>query len=119
MSVILLTIFFILSLIGIPLAISLGLAVIATLVMFDLPLVVAARLMYTSMNSFLLVAVPLFVLAGMVMEEGGVSDRIFDAANSMVGRWRVDLAMLTFWLEIFGGYLGHQLLMLAVWDRLR
>lgn len=107
MSVMLLTIFFILSLIGIPLAISLGLAVIATLVMFDLPLVVVARLMYTSMNSFLLVAVPLFVLAGMVMEEGGVSDRIFDAANSMVGRWRGGLGHVNILASmIFGGISG-------------
>ncbi|PWG61528.1 TRAP transporter large permease [Spiribacter halobius] len=107
MSWVLLGTFFALSLVGIPLAISLGLATILTLVLFDLPLSLIAQRMYSSMNSFLLVAVPLFILAGSVMGRGGVSDRIFFAANSVVGRWRGGLGQVNIIASmIFGGISG-------------
>lgn len=107
MSLILLSVFFILSLLGIPLAISLGLSVAATILAHDLSLAVVSRLMYTSMNSFLLVAVPLFILAGSVMGKGGVSDKIFNAANSLVGRWRGGLGHVNIIASlIFGGISG-------------
>ena len=59
------------------------------------------------MNSFLLVAVPLFILAGTVMEKGGVADRIFAAAKSYVGRFRGGLGMVNIIASfIFGGISG-------------
>ena len=107
MSVTLLIVFFALSLIGIPLAISLGLAVISVLVMNDISLAVVTRFMYSSMNSFLLVAVPLFVLTGSIMEKGGIAERIFNAANSYVGRWRGALGHVNIIASfIFGGISG-------------
>lgn len=107
MSVALMLIFFVLSLLGIPLALSLGLSVIATVLSFGLPITVVGRLMYTSMNSFLLVAVPLFILAGSVMGKGGVSDQIFGAANSFVSRMRGGLGHVNIIASfIFGGISG-------------
>lgn len=107
MSLFLLGIFFFLSFLGIPLAVSLGLSSVITVLMFDLPLTIITRLMYTSMNSFLLVAVPLFILAGTVMEKGGVADRIFNAANSYIGRFRGGLGMVNIIASfIFGGISG-------------
>jgi tripartite ATP-independent transporter DctM subunit len=107
MSLVLLGIFFFLSFLGIPLAISLGLSSVITVVMFDLPITIISRLMYTSMNSFLLVAVPLFILAGTVMEKGGVADRIFNAAKSYIGRFRGGLGMVNIIASfIFGGISG-------------
>jgi tripartite ATP-independent transporter DctM subunit len=107
MSLLLLGTFFLLSLFGIPLAISLGLSVTMVIAIYDLPFTIISRLMYTSMNSFLLVAVPLFVLAGNVMEKGGVSDRIFNAANTIVGRWRGGLGHVNIIASmIFGGISG-------------
>jgi tripartite ATP-independent transporter DctM subunit len=41
--------------------------------------------MFSAMNSFLLVAVPLFLLVGQLMDRGGVADRIFDFAHALVG----------------------------------
>lgn len=103
----LLGLFFILSLLGIPLATSLGLSVAATLIVYDLPLTIVPTLMYTSMNSFLLVAVPLFILAGSVMGKGAVADKIFNAANSLVGRWRGGLGHVNIIGSfIFGGISG-------------
>ena len=80
MSLILLTIFLGLSLLGVPLAVALGLGAAATLWYHDLPLSMVTQSMATSINSFLLIAVPLFVLAGHIMERGGLSERIFSAA---------------------------------------
>ncbi|MDR6953375.1 tripartite ATP-independent transporter DctM subunit [Ancylobacter sp. 3268] len=86
MSLILFAIFIVLSMIGVPLAIALGLAGVATLLMFtSMPLDLLTQTMFSSMNSFLLVAVPLFILVGAVMERGRVAERIFDFAESMVG----------------------------------
>ncbi|MEZ0215471.1 MAG: TRAP transporter large permease, partial [Xanthobacteraceae bacterium] len=86
MSLILFAIFCGLSMLGVPLAIALGLAGVAVLTMFTpMPLDLLTQTMFSSMNSFLLVAVPLFILVGAVMEHGRVAERIFDFAESMVG----------------------------------
>jgi tripartite ATP-independent transporter DctM subunit len=86
MSIFLLVLFFILLFIGIPIASSLGIAVVLTILLFtDVPISIAIQSMYSSMNSFIMVAVPLFILAGIIMDEGGVAEKIFDFAKSIVG----------------------------------
>ncbi|KIQ03811.1 ABC transporter permease [Agrobacterium tumefaciens] len=86
MSVFLLVSFFGLSMLGIPLAVALALASVATLSIYtSMPLDLLSQTMFSSMNSFLLVAVPLFILVGTVMERGRVAERIFDFAEAMVG----------------------------------
>ncbi len=86
MSIFLLISFFGLSMLGIPLAVALALASVATLWLFtSMPMDLLSHTMFSSMNSFLLVAVPLFILVGTVMERGRVAERIFDFAEAMVG----------------------------------
>lgn len=86
MSVFLLIAFFGLSMLGVPLAIALALASVGTLWLFtSMPMDLLSQTMFSSMNSFLLVAVPLFILVGTVMERGRVAERIFDFAEAMVG----------------------------------
>lgn len=86
MSVFLFALFFGLSMLGVPLAVALGLAGVATLTIYTpMPLDLLTQTMFSSMNSFLLVAVPLFILVGAVMEKGRVAERIFDFAELMVG----------------------------------
>ena len=86
MSISLLIIFVVLSMLGVPLAIGLGLAGVASIYMFtSTPLTLLSDSMFSGMNSFLLVSVPLFLLVGQLMERGGVADRIFDFANAIVG----------------------------------
>ncbi len=86
MSLFLLLSFFALSMLGIPLAIALALASVVTLWLFtSMPLDLLSQTMFSSMNSFLLVAVPLFILVGAVMERGRVAERIFDFAEAIVG----------------------------------
>lgn len=107
MSWLLIGIFIVLSLLGIPLAISLGLAAVSVLYLYGFSLSIVPQAMYTSMNNFILVAVPLFILAGNVMERGGMSERIFDFATGIVGRWRGGLGNVNVVASmIFGGISG-------------
>ena len=86
MSNSLLLIFLALSALGVPLAIALGLAGVASIAIFtSTPITLLSESMFSAMNSFLLVAVPLVLLVGQLMDRGGVADRIFDFAHALVG----------------------------------
>lgn len=86
MSLFLLLSFLVLSVLGVPLAVALGIAGVGTLFLYDAaPIALLSQSMFSSMNSFLLVAVPLFVLVGAVMEKGRVAERIFDFAEALFG----------------------------------
>jgi tripartite ATP-independent transporter DctM subunit len=85
-SIVLLLLFLGLSALGVPLAVALGLASVAAIMMFtSTPIDLLSQSMFSAMNSFLLVAVPLFILVGHFMERGRVAERIFDFAEAMVG----------------------------------
>jgi C4-dicarboxylate transporter, DctM subunit len=85
-SIALLLLFLGLSALGVPLAVALGLASVAAIMMFtSTPIDLLSQSMFSAMNSFLLVAVPLFILVGHFMERGRVAERIFDFAEAMVG----------------------------------
>lgn len=86
MSVFLIIVFFLLVFAGIPVAVSLGLSGIASVFLFtDIPLEIVSQSMFSSINSFVLVAVPLFILTGVLMDEGRVAEEIFNFAKSIVG----------------------------------
>jgi tripartite ATP-independent transporter DctM subunit len=85
-SIALLLLFLGLSALGVPLAVALGLASVAAITIFtSTPIDLLSQSMFSAMNSFLLVAVPLFILVGHFMERGRVAERIFDFAEAMVG----------------------------------
>jgi len=84
--VLLLIVFFGLLFIGVPIPATLGLALFQnTVTGGDVSLVFIARTMVGSMNSFPILAVPMFILAGEIMGRGGISKRLFDFSNSLVG----------------------------------
>lgn len=86
MSLTLLAIFLVLGAIGVPLAAALGLASVAAILLYtSTPVDLLAQSMFSAMNSFLLVAVPLFILVGVLMERGKVAEKLFDFAEAMVG----------------------------------
>jgi hypothetical protein len=71
---------------GVPIAFSLGVASVATLQFASsLPLTLAAQRLFTGADSFPLMAIPFFMLAGELMESGGISRRLFDFAHALVG----------------------------------
>ena len=97
-------------LVGIPIAFALGLASLAFLLRSDIPLILIVQRMYTGVDFFPLVAVPLFVFAGFLMETGGISRRIVDLALSIVGPVRGSLGMGAVVSEmIFSGISGSSI----------
>ncbi len=77
---------------GFPVAVCLGITAVAGLVAMDVPLVLAAQRVFTGMDSFPLMAVPFFVLAGELMNKGGTTQRLIDFSFALVGRVRGGLA---------------------------
>ncbi len=76
----------ILFLLGTPIAVAIGLAsVIGIEVQGRLPLLLVAQRMFTGIDSFPLMAIPLFILAGNLMSAGGISQRLVELAKSIVG----------------------------------
>lgn len=82
-------------LIGMPIVFVLGASsMLALALASDLPLMLVAQRMVAQVDSFTLLAVPFFVLAGTVMEHGGISLRLVRLANCLVGHFRGGLAMV-------------------------
>ncbi|HDZ73051.1 MAG TPA: TRAP transporter large permease [Aurantimonas coralicida] len=78
---------------GLPIAIAIAAASIGGLVFFtSLPLLVVAQQLMTKLDSFPLMAVPFFILAGNLMEAAGISGRLVEFAKTMVGGVRGGLA---------------------------
>ena len=74
-------------LLGVPVAVSMGLTAVATFLIMgqaDILTMVAQR-MYASTTSFTLLAIPFFILAGNLMNTGGITERIFRFARALVG----------------------------------
>ena len=85
---------FFLLIIGVPVAVSLGLASILTMLLFgDQSLLSNAQKFFHTMHVYPLLAVPFFILAGAFMTTGGVARRMIDFANALVGHFRGGLAM--------------------------
>ena len=78
---------------SIPVAIAIALASIFGITFFSrLPLLVVPQKMFTGLDSFPLMAVPFFILAGNLMTKGGISHRLVDFAKSLVGGMQGGLA---------------------------
>ena len=84
----------VLLLFSVPIGICLGLATMIVMVFVDgtPPMVLLARSVVTGADSFPLIAVPLFILAGDLMQHGGMSRRIVGFANALIGHIRGGLA---------------------------
>lgn len=78
--------FFLLLFLGIPIAFALCLSALAYLVLYSqVPLIIIAQQMLKGVDSFTLMAIPFFVIAGCLMQNGGISRRIVDFAKKLVG----------------------------------
>lgn len=69
----------------------------------DAPLSVGAQRLVAGMTPFPLLAIPLFVLAGAIMNEGGMTKRMLDLADSIVGGMRAGIAQTTVLSSLFFG----------------
>lgn len=80
----------------VPIGISIGLATLITILYSgSLPIEFLAKELITSVDSFPLMAVPFFILAGEIMGKGGISERLFNVANALVGNKTGGFAIAT------------------------
>lgn len=75
----------VLILINVPISIALGLSSAVTLLFAGFPLSAIPSILQATVQKFSLLTIPLFVLAGAVMDKGGISKRLINLANSMIG----------------------------------
>jgi tripartite ATP-independent transporter DctM subunit len=102
--------FTLLLLLGVPVAFSIGLASVATILAAGMPVAIVFQKMVGGMQVFSFLAIPFFVFAGELMLYGGVADRIVRFANSLVGHVRGGLGMSNVvGCTLFGGVAGSPL----------
>lgn len=93
MVVVLFIAFVVFILIGIPVAFSLAIASIIYLVSQGLPLNIIPQKMYGGIDSFVLICIPGFILAGNLMNTGGITKKIIGFANAVMGSIRGGLSL--------------------------
>lgn len=81
---------------GIPIGISLGFATLITMALFSkIPLIMISQNAFAALDSFPLMAIPFFILAGSLMSHGGISRRLLNLADSLVGFITGGLSLVT------------------------
>lgn len=99
---------FLLIVIGMPIAFGMGFATLACLWYYSaVPLIVLPQRVVVNLDSYFMLAIPLFILAGYLMETGGISERIIRLASALVGFLRGGLAQVVIVATvIFSGLSG-------------
>jgi C4-dicarboxylate transporter, DctM subunit len=99
-------------LIGFPIAVAMGLTAVGFFLGLGEPRMIGAmaQRMYSAVSSFPLLAIPFFILAGNLMNTGGMTDRIFGFARALVGHVRGGLAHVSVLASmLFAGVSGAAL----------
>lgn len=104
--IILLVSFGILVLLKVPIAYALGLSSLYVIYIMDMPFISAINSMYSSVNNFSLLAVPLFMLLALLMARGGITDRLFDVCNTFVGHIRGGMGHVNVLISLLFGHLS-------------
>jgi tripartite ATP-independent transporter DctM subunit len=99
--------FIFLLLVGMPIAFSLGLSSLFYLAFTKVPIMVITQKFYAGIDSFTLLCIPGFMLAGALMNGGGITRRILDFCNSFLGHFRGSLALVNIAASmVFAGISG-------------
>jgi C4-dicarboxylate transporter DctM subunit len=88
-------VFVVLTILGIPLFVSVGLTTLLALYLIDIPYTLMSQTGYSSLTPFPLLTIPLFVLAGRLMEVGGMAQRMISIATNLVGAYRGSMGLVT------------------------
>jgi tripartite ATP-independent transporter DctM subunit len=90
-----------------PVALTLALSSLATLMYLKIPLIIVAQQMIQGVNSFSLLAIPFFILTGQILSAGGLAKRIIDFTNVFFGRLVGGLSVVnSIACMFFGGLSG-------------
>ena len=82
-------------LLAVPIATAMGISSIVAILVAGMPETFLVQVMFEALNSFPLIAIPLFILAGGIMERGGLSQRIVDIFMPLIGKTYGGLAIVT------------------------
>jgi tripartite ATP-independent transporter DctM subunit len=106
-SLLFIGVFFVLLIIGLPVAFSLGVSTILAIYLLKIPMIIIFQRMFSGVNSFALLCVPFFILMGNIMGKGGIARRIVIFSNLIVGRLKGGLAAVNVLASmLFGGISG-------------
>ena len=86
---------------GVPVAVCIGLAATLALASTGAPLLVIPQQLFANLNNFGLLAIPFFMLTGAIMDSGGVSKRIIDFSQALVGFIRGGIGHVTIIASMF------------------
>jgi tripartite ATP-independent transporter DctM subunit len=102
-SAILMASFFVLLVLRVPITMTLAVSSILTASYLGIPLMAVVQRMVQGVRSFSLLAIPFFILAGEIMSQGGISRRLIDFSNVLIGRVRGGLAQVNVLASMFFG----------------
>jgi C4-dicarboxylate transporter DctM subunit len=86
---------------GVPVAICIGIAAVVALSLNGTPLLVVPQQLFSNLNNVSLLAIPFFMLTGAIMDVGGVSRRIIDFSQALVGFMRGGIGQVTIVASMF------------------
>ena len=81
--------------VGVPIPFAAGMAVAVGLLLADIPMTLMAQSAYTAFEPFPLTTIPLFILAGQLMERGGMSERLIEISRRLVGAYKGGMGLVT------------------------
>ena len=84
-GIVLMVVFFAMLFMNIPITVCLGLSTLATMVIFDLRLTMYIDIIFSGLSKYTLLAVPFFVLSGVVMDKSGISRRMIEFFKLLIG----------------------------------
>lgn len=87
-------VFAVLLLLNVPIAVALGGASLVALYLMNMPFSMFSMIMYASISRFTLLAIPFFIMAGIIMEKSGISKRLINLANKSIGHLPAGLAIV-------------------------
>lgn len=107
-TLLLFALFFVFLFMNMPIALALGCSSLISLLLFsDIPLQLVAQRFFTTLDSFPIMAIPLFMIAGQLMNSSGITKRIVDFSDHLVGHIRGGLAQTNILASIlFSGISG-------------
>jgi len=99
-------ILFALILIGVPVGFALGATVVVAIILGDMSTTFLIQKLVTSLDSFPLLAVPFFIMAGEIMQKGSMAKRLLSLSQCLVGHLRGGLAQVSILTSLFFGALS-------------
>jgi tripartite ATP-independent transporter DctM subunit len=93
-AILIIGVFLVLLFLRTPIVFAIGFSTVVTAIYLDISLMMIAQMIVKNVNTFILMAVPFFIIAGEIMSAGGIAKRIVAFANALVGWMRGGLAMV-------------------------